>query len=132
LTSSGLVYLAEGTPTYRTNQGPNRDRHQRPKPSLADSEGSLTRVSDLLSLKHNKRLHNLMHDASVAQILPKQLRFCSVITAWSVERIERPNRSLESPKIIAKFGRIPLAICGSIDASLTALEQILTDLSWAR
>ena len=39
---------------------------------------------------------------------------------------------LQSPKIIAKFGRIPLAICGSIDASLTALEQILTDLSWAR
>ena len=49
------------------------------------------------------------------------LRFCSVITARSVERIEWPNRSLQSPKIIAKFGRIPLAIWGSIDVSLTAL-----------
>ena len=61
-----------------------------------------------------------MHDASVANS-PEAAPFCSVITAWSVERIERPNRSLQSPKIIAKFGRIPLAIWGRIDVSLTAL-----------
>jgi len=56
------------------------------------------------------------------QILPEEAAFYGVMAFFgALSESNSRTAPLQSPEVIAKFGRIPLAACGSIDASLTAL-----------